>query len=131
MDRRTRAANNCDMEALTPTPSPAPRRSIVFQNAYVWFVLLSTLDVICTWIVLYRGGVELNPVAAKVISFGPKGLVAYKFAFVVFVILICEIVGRHTRRGAWILIGSAIGLTCIPVVVGLVQLIAVKYNLPV
>ena len=103
---------------------------MVFQNAYVWLVFISTLDIICTWIVLWHHGVELNPLAAKVISYAAKGLVVYKFLLVIFVIVLCEFIGRRSRRAARLLIGAAIVLTCVPVISAVVQLAAQKYNLP-
>ena len=34
-----------------------------YQNGYALFVFVSCLDIILTWVILYRGGLEVNPVA--------------------------------------------------------------------
>lgn len=39
-----------------------------FQNEYVWFVFFSAMDVMLTWVILWRGGREVNPIADRVIT---------------------------------------------------------------
>lgn len=117
------------LEYAAPAAISSRPRGPVFQNAYVWLVFVSTLDIICTWIVLWRGGLELNPVAARVISYGPKGLVVYKFLFIIFVIFLCEWIGRRNRRAATILIAAAIMLTCVPVCKAIIELWMKKHGL--
>jgi len=34
-----------------------------YPNAYVWYVFLSTMDILFTWMILTAGGREVNPVA--------------------------------------------------------------------
>ena len=49
--------------------------------------------------VLSAGGYEVNPVADYVIrQYGMQGALAFKFATAAFVILCCEIIGRHQDR---------------------------------
>ena len=70
-----------------------------YQNAYIWFVCVSSLDIMLTWVILRKGGVEVNPVAKEVIAtWGLPGAIGFKFSLMLFVIISCEIVGR-TRDG--------------------------------
>ena len=76
-----------------------------------------------TWVVLAYGGRETNGIAAKVLSdFGLAGLVVFKFVLVVFVICLCEFIGRRSPRSARRLAEWAVGLTCVPLVVVLLEI---------
>ncbi|HZK81975.1 MAG TPA: DUF5658 family protein [Humisphaera sp.] len=105
-------------------PPIGPGRKLIFQDAYVWLILVSALDIMCTWMILWNNGVEINPLARRLIFLGPKGLVIYKFMLIVFIIGLCEVVGRRNRKAAHILVTAAIGLTIIPVAIALAQLMA-------
>ncbi len=103
-------------------PDARPGHAL-YPERYVWFVLLSSLDVFFTWIVLSHGGHEANPIAATVMGLHPKALVYFKFVIVVIVILICEVVGRRSARtGEWLITAACI-VTCIPVLVALLQML--------
>ncbi len=105
---------------------------MLYENHYVWFVFLSTLDLLYTWIILFNEGVELNWVADVVIKLhGIWGLLAFKYSLVLLVVIMIEIIGRNRpdtgRRVAWV----AIAITIVPVTAGLMQLLlfsAVKYT---
>jgi len=109
----------------TPAAPPAPAdRSLLLQAAtyptvYTWYVFLSSLDIMFTWVVLHAGGREENVLADWIIEqFNLPGLVLFKFCLVVLVVLICEVVGRRNAAlgrtlGRWILLISAF-----PVAVG-------------
>ena len=120
------------MQTVQPEPSPdrraedlaflsaPPRR---YQTGYLWLLLLSAVDVIFTWHILRRGGLELNPIARLVIDhWDLPGAIAFKFALVLFVIVTCEIVGRKRDGLGRALIGTAIGIASIPVAWSLVLL---------
>jgi hypothetical protein len=79
---------------------PLVRPALLFPEAYTWFVFVSAMDLLLTWVILhYEGGREANALTNAVIQrFDLLGLVAYKFAIVVGVITICEIVGRMRYR---------------------------------
>ena len=99
------------------------RRAVLFPNVYVWYVLFASLDVILTWVILHWGGSELNALADWIIRrHDLLGIVTYKFALVLFVVLICEIVGRRNRRRGLKLARWAVILTAFPVVVALIHL---------
>ena len=92
-----------------------------YPNEYVWLVFISMVDLIATWIILARrGGYETNPLADLVITrFGSTGLVLFKVAIFLFVIFVCEIVGRQSEsRGRW-LDRVGVGISAITLVVSL------------
>ena len=94
-----------------------------YQTGYLWLVLLSAVDVMFTWHILRRGGLELNPIARLVIDrWDLPGAIAFKFALVLFVIVSCEIVGRKRDGLGRMLAGAAIGIAAIPVAWSLVLL---------
>jgi hypothetical protein len=68
---------------------------MLFEQAYLWLVFLASVDIMFTWLILARAGVEVNPVASMVIdAWGMPGAVVFKFALVTVAIVICEEVGR-------------------------------------
>jgi hypothetical protein len=96
---------------------------VVFPKGYVWFVFISAMDVMLTWVVLHLGGREVNALADRIIwRFGLPGLVVYKFALVILVVAICEVVGRRKHETARQLLSVGIMLTCMPVVLALALL---------
>ena len=112
----------------TPTPQPRAvcsvplpisarwRRPVLYPNVYVWYVLLSSLDIMLTWTILHLDGVELNPLADWVIHHGGlPGMVTYKFVLVLLVVAICEVVGRLRDRIGRRLSEWAVAITAIPV----------------
>ena len=95
-----------------------------YQNAYLWFILVSSLDIILTWVILRKGGVEVNPIAEQVIdSWGLPGAIGFKFALMLFVIISCEIVGRTRDALARKLIILGILISSFPVVWSLTLLL--------
>ena len=110
---------------MTEENAPNPRvRALRYQNHYVWFVFVSAMDVMLTWVILFFGGREANHVADFVIArFGLPGLVLFKFAIVVLVVLLCEAVGRRRPGAGKSLAEWAIAITCIPVAAALYQLL--------
>lgn len=80
------------------------------------FVAMSSLDVILTWVILSKGGNEVNPVAALVINdWGLPGAILFKYSLTLFVVIVCEVIGR-TRAGMGRgLALVAIGVSAVPV----------------
>ncbi len=100
-----------------------------YPNQYVWFVLVSALDIMLTWCVLRIGGREVNPVAESVIDrFGLPGMVAFKFALVIFVIIMCEWMGRRSDRVGHKIAEWAVAITSIPVVLSFVILLVTAWR---
>lgn len=88
--------------------------------AYVLFVLASTLDILLTWLILALGGAEVNPIADAVLKFhGLWGVIGFKFSLTVFVILMCEVIGRRRETTGLRLAQCAVGITALPVVLSL------------
>ncbi|MBX3356849.1 MAG: hypothetical protein KF745_00320 [Phycisphaeraceae bacterium] len=105
--------------------SLCPVRPVANAEPYVWLVLVGALDVILTWIVLFFGGSEVNPIAERALAVaGHWGLIGLKFTVVCVVVLICEYIAMHrpalSRRVA--VVGVAI--SSIPIVMALAQLTA-------
>ncbi|MEE2681175.1 MAG: DUF5658 family protein [Planctomycetota bacterium] len=87
-----------------------------YQNSYALFVFVSCLDIILTWVILYRGGVEVNPVAKLVIdAWGLPGAIIFKLSLMLFVIIACEIVGRTSDLKGRVLALVAILISSFPV----------------
>ncbi|MCA9286685.1 MAG: hypothetical protein KDA22_15785 [Phycisphaerales bacterium] len=119
------------MPASSPTRSDNRQRpdwravpEVRYPQGYLWFVFVSSLDIMLTWAILNRGGEEVNPVAKLVIDhWDLPGAIAFKFSLVLFVIVACEIAGRHAHRLALALIGTAVAVSAIPVVWSLALLV--------
>ena len=101
------------------------RRAVLYPNHYAWFVLLASLDVMVTTIMLSRGdGFEANPIANWALrQWGLYGLVVLKFSIVCLVACLCEAIGRRQHRSGRRLAEWAVALNCIPVAVGVIQLV--------
>jgi hypothetical protein len=98
-------------------------RPALYEDRYAWFVLVSALDLMLTWIVLHAGGREVNAMAAAILDrYDLPGLVVYKFGLVAIVIILCEIIGRLNIRAGQRLASSAIAITCIPLLVAVLML---------
>lgn len=105
---------------------PFLRRPTLYPAHYTWYVFLSALDLTFTWLIIAAGGREENALANWIITrHHLPGLVVYKFALVVGVVLICEIVGRRRHQTGVKLARWAVLLTAFPVVVGAVHMLRI------
>ena len=96
------------------------RRHVRYPNHYAWLILVATLDLLLTFIILVFGGREANGLAAGVIArFGLFGLVVFKLAMTLAVILIAEEVGRRDERKGRKFAEYAIVITAFPVIFAL------------
>ncbi len=129
-------ANAGEGTPMPPTdsdrPGPSGRsafiRPVLYPNVYVWYVLLSALDIMLTATIMAAGGYELNTLADRVVlRWGLLGLIVFKFSLVVLVVSICEFVGRRRPGAGRKLAEWSVAVTAIPVVVSTVQLLAVIY----
>lgn len=100
-----------------------------------WHLMLlvaSTLDLMVTWMILCRGGDEINPLAAVVWNSwsqwgdnpqaGLTGLSLYKFGIVTLVVILCEWVGRRKKKVGLRLSRFAVLLTLLVVLFAALQL---------
>jgi hypothetical protein len=113
--------------------APFHRRPVLYPNHYVWFVLFSALDIMLTHRILgaekFSGvmdevfgpagpfnGREMNSLADWIIHrFGLWGAIGFKFASVIFVVLVCEYVGRRVPKSGRRLANVVVALSIVPV----------------
>ncbi len=104
-------------------------RAARYPQAYVWFIFVSSLDLMMTWVVLYFGGREVNVLADYILDrWALTGMVVYKFTLVVFVIFICEIVAHHRPRLGRRLSIFAVLITFVPVIIAFTHLLGAVYG---
>jgi hypothetical protein len=126
----------------SPTDGPAKgltpgRRSwaVRYPNAYVWLIFLAALDIMLTYLILHpvvfprdatmteSRGTEANTLADWFIKrWDVPGMVAFKFALVIVVVVLCEVIGRHRDATGRRIAEWAVAVTVIPVLVALVQM---------
>jgi hypothetical protein len=98
------------------SPADPSRRGMLYENSYVWLIFVSCLDIMFTWIVLWRGGREANGLAAAIIGrFGIVGIVLFKLAMVLFIIGLCEWIGRRSREAGRKFAKAAVVISAFPV----------------
>src|SRR4051812_43350558 len=72
------------------------------ETETAWFVLASALDFVMTYIMLTHPEihfVESNPVALFFINhWGLKGLLGFKLAVVMLIVVICQIIAQHNLK---------------------------------
>lgn len=111
-------------QALHSASHHAGARAVLYPNLYAWFVLASALDILLTHSIIQQlGGVEVNTIADWFIrTFDWWGAIVLKFATVLFVVGVCEVIGqRHARRGRF-LATLAVILGFFPVTAGFAQI---------
>lgn len=100
------------------------REPVLYPGLHPWYIVVATLDVLLTWLILSAfAGTELNPIAAGVIASG--GITAatiFKFATVMFVMWVCEFVGRRKSAVGKRLLIYAVVMNCVPVTASMAQL---------
>jgi hypothetical protein len=100
------------------------RRRVLYPDLYVWLILVSSLDILTTWMVLYFEGAEVNLLANFFIErYGRGGIVAFKFTLVCFIIICCEVIGRQRPTWGRHIAAWAIALPAAAVALGFVQLL--------
>lgn len=88
---------------------------MIFEDLYVWLIFVSSMDIMLTWLILGIGGSEVNPVANAVLAVhGFWGMIAFKFAIVMLVVIACEIVGRAEQLKGKRLAMAAVGISSVP-----------------
>lgn len=111
------------------------RQPVLYPAVYPWYVALAATDVVLTWFILTtfdtNSSIAGVPVEAREVnalanmlwsSFQETGLVVLKFSTVLFVLVACEIVGRHKLHMGRRLAQSAAALNAVPVIAALGQL---------
>jgi len=112
----TAASADQSIDAHANPRFPLLSREMHYPNAYAWLLLLSSMDIMLTWVILLFGGSEVNPIARWIIDhFSLTGMIIYKFALIVFFITICEIVGTLRDSTGWLLSRLSVLIACVPV----------------
>ncbi len=103
-----------------------PRSPVLYPEHYLWYILASCLDILVTYVIVYRlGGSEVNQIAHNLLElFGHWGLIGLKFATVILVVAVCELVGRPRPALGRRIALSAIVISAMPVGSGLLQVLA-------
>ena len=106
-----------DVELSSERPRFLSLPAMRYQNAYVWLVLVSALDILLTAMVLHTwSGNEVNPVVEAIIhKKGFAWIVPFKLAMCILVIIICEVVGRHRNQLGHRLAVTAVIISAFPV----------------
>jgi hypothetical protein len=118
-------------DLAAPTASPADTRSrprwsggTLYPQPYLWYVFLSSMDVVFTWLILQAGGREVNAIADWILrSHDVRGIILLKFILLAFVVVVCEIVGRHNHATGLKLARWAVAISAFPVLVGAFHLL--------
>lgn len=104
------------------------------ENAYVWLVFFSALDVVLTRLILSVGTGEIdsqneiNPLARLVIEqWGMLGASLFKFSLVIIVIIIAEFVTRLRPGTGKFLAWTSVGIGAFPVVWSLTLLVVHRF----
>jgi len=100
-------------------------RPVRYPDHYLWYVLAASLDLMVTNTLLnFHGFQEANAIAATVIDMGGfAGLIAFKFATVALVVLICEFIGERRPIVGRKLATAAIGISAAPVAIAFLQIV--------
>lgn len=129
MDQRS--SDDAALQDAHPVGDDPPAGLALYPDSYVWYIFLASLDVMMTWIILSPPflGREVNWLANWIIQRGGlHAMIPYKFALVLVVIAVCEIVGRVNRERGRRLADWAVAITAIPVVVAFTQLLLDTYS---
>lgn len=111
-------------------PPAAEGVAALYPQHYAWYIFLSALDVLFTWVVLHADGSELNALADWVIrTYNLHGVIVYKFVLVLIVMTVCEIVGRRSNETGLKLARWAVILSAFPVTVGAAHLLTISLEL--
>ena len=118
-----------------------------YPNEYVWLVFVSCMDLTLTWLILEGlEGEEINPVARFILEglkgeranpfdnsilslVGYFGLIIFKFCLILFVMLVCEILGRRSDESGRLLARVGVGISAIPMIVSFYLLITEVFQL--
>lgn len=100
-------------------------RPVRYPDHHVWYVLAASLDLMVTNVLInHRGFYEANAIAARIIDLGGFwGLIAFKFATVALVVMICEFIGGKRPETGRQLAQAAIAISALPVLLAGLQMV--------
>lgn len=98
-------------------------RVLLYEDEYIWFALLSVLNVVLNWMVI-RGGPVFHPVIdAFMRDAGLGALLLYQLLLVTLVVVVCEDVGRLRPTTGRRVASLACVVTALPVAIAAVGLL--------
>ncbi|RNC81772.1 MAG: hypothetical protein ED559_08300 [Phycisphaera sp.] len=99
------------------------RQNVHYPHREKVLLFLASMDVMLTHTILNLGGVEANPLAARVFEQGGTfGMSIYKFALLTLFVVILEYIGSKHFESGRKLASAGIAISLFPVVVGLMTL---------
>lgn len=97
-------------------------RVLLYEDEYIWFAVLSVLNVVLNWMVI-RGGPVFHPeIDAFIRDAGLGALLLYQLLLVALVVVICEDVGRLRPTTGRRIASLACVVTALPVAIAAVGL---------
>ena len=105
------------------------RQNTLYPGPEMLLLFLASLDVMLTHAVLALGGVEANPLAARVFNqAGTLGMSVYKFALIGLFVLILEFIGARQIASGRKLATAGIAISLLPIAVALMILPRLMMN---
>ncbi len=105
------------------------RQNTLYPGPEMILLFLASLDVMLTHTILHLGGVEANPLAARVFDqAGTFGMSLYKFALIGFFVLVVEFIGTREFASGRRLATVGIAISMLPIVVALMILPRLMLN---
>ncbi len=99
------------------------RHQVLYPGWEMLLLFLASLDVMLTHTILTLGGVEANPLAARVFDqAGTLGMSVYKFALIGLFVLIMEYVGTKQLASGRRLATAGVAISVLPVAVALMMI---------
>lgn len=101
------------LRRLAPPPERQERmfkRDVVLAQEYLGFLLLNLFDLFLTGYIFRHSGQEANGLALLVLhKFGLQGFAIFKFAMVVFIIILCEVISTiNLTRARQVITGACV-----------------------
>jgi hypothetical protein len=104
------------------------RHEVLYPNLEKILLFLASMDVMLTHTILGLGGMEANPLAARVIELGGTlGMSIYKFSLIALFVIIMEYIGTRQIQSGRRLANAGIAISMLPIVVGLMTLPSLVY----
>ncbi len=99
------------------------RHKVLYPELEKTLLFLAAMDVMLTHTILNLGGVEANPLAARVFEQGGTlAMSIYKFSLIAIFVIILEFVGARQIQSGRRLANAGIAISMLPIVVGLMVL---------
>ncbi len=99
------------------------KQDVLYPQLVLALVFLAAMDVMLTHTILELGGVEANPLAARVFeTAGTFGMSIYKFTLLALYLLILQFIGSRSDGSGRKLAGAGVLISMFPIAVALIVL---------